>query len=110
VSRGRPYRCPLCPSKALTRPKAMLHIWAHALANETGMPFAEVEETLKRHHAEGLVRVNTRNGDLIGRWSAMGEFGAKVREAMRRIEEENKREREARRQARRETLEREEAS
>jgi hypothetical protein len=93
----RPYRCPVCRRRAHTRPKAMLHLWSHALADELDMPFAEVEETLNRHLAERLVSVDARTGDLVGRWSAMGEFGEKVREAVLRIEEENKQEREERR-------------
>jgi hypothetical protein len=82
----------------------MLHIWSHGLANELDMPFDEVEATLKRYHAKGLVKVSSRSGDLIGAWSKMGAFGAKVQEAKKRIEEEQRKEREARRQARREAL------
>jgi hypothetical protein len=100
----KPYKCPLCPRKALTRPKMMIHLWAEGLAGELDLPFEEVEATLKKNYARGLVRVDSRSGDLIGAWSKMGAFGAKVQEAKKRIEEEQRKEREARRQARREAL------
>jgi hypothetical protein len=81
-----------------------MHIWSEGIAAETSRTVDETEAALKRFRDEGILRIDPRSGDLVGRWSAMGDLGEDIRAVLRRNEEENKREREARRQARREAL------
>jgi hypothetical protein len=103
----KPYRCPICPSfRALSRPRAMIHVWSHALGNETGIPFDEVEAFLRKNLAEGRVRVDTKTGDVtpVGSWSELGAVGEAIRRVVGEVNEEQRQRREERRQARRELL------
>jgi hypothetical protein len=108
---GKPYRCPVCPRKSLTRPRMMLHVWSHALSAEAGLDFDAVEEFLVRHYAEGKVRVDAKTGDVtpVGSWSELGAVGKDIVAVLGDIEEENRREREERRAKAQEELEEESA-
>jgi hypothetical protein len=82
----------------------MLHIWSHALSDETGLDFDEVEGFLLHHYAEGRVRVDARTGDVspVGSWSELGGVGEAIRGVVGEVNEENYQAQEERRQARRE--------
>jgi hypothetical protein len=97
-------KCPLCARKFHTRSAMRLHLWAEGIAAETSRPVDEVEAQLKRFRDEGLLRIDPRDGGLVGKWSRMGDLGQDILAVLGGIEEEDRQAKEERRQARRESL------
>ena len=103
------YRCPepSCRKKTITRPRMMLHIWAHCLASEAGLEFSVVEEYLVHHYTAGRLVVDARSGDFtpVDSWSELGgEVGEAIQRVLGEVSAEQRQAQEARRQTRREQL------